>query len=391
MSRRKRQSEKGPVNAIDLGKKAGLTLMTESTASNVSDWLPTMIPQLDYILGGGIPFGRVTEIYGKEQSGKSTLAVLLTKIAQQMGVTVVWADVEGTASQENLEQLGADPHNLFLIQPKEGEVMTIEMVTERVKEVVLAFGAEDVPVMIIWDSLASTASERALKNPNQLGTTAASITSMTEQIGQTINQNNTAFIILNQARDVMGSMYPQIKSSGGRALEHWGSLRLEVAKASQLKEKVIDPVTLKESEEYVGHIFRVKTKKSKVSTPNRQAEMYLISMPFKGFDFAENVYRASVDQYGFISKGAWRKYTTDAGEEVNLRHTEWVPFLESDEGRPVLQELYRKMHLQMFPEGFAPLDNENIDVTVNPFYAEMDDYYEELHKVKKEEVTKETK
>ena len=69
MSRRKRQSEKGPVNAIDLGKKAGLTLMTESTASNVSDWLPTMIPQLDYILGGGIPFGRVTEIYGKEQSG----------------------------------------------------------------------------------------------------------------------------------------------------------------------------------------------------------------------------------------------------------------------------------------------------------------------------------
>lgn len=69
MSRRKRQSEKGPVDVIDLGKKAGLTLMTESTASNVIDWLPTMIPQLDHILGGGIPFGRVTEIYGKEQSG----------------------------------------------------------------------------------------------------------------------------------------------------------------------------------------------------------------------------------------------------------------------------------------------------------------------------------
>lgn len=301
----------------------------------------------------------------------------------------MWADVEGTASQENLEQLGADPDNLFLIQPKEGEVMTIEMVTERVKEVVLAFGAEGIPIMIIWDSLASTTSERALKNPNQLGTTAASITAMTEQIGQTINQNNTAFVILNQARDVMGSMYPQIKSSGGRALEHWGSLRLEVAKASQLKEKVIDPVTFKESEEYVGHIFRVKTKKSKVSTPNRQAEMYLISLPFKGFDFAENVYRASVEQYGFISKGAWRKYKPDEGEEINLRHTEWVPFLESEEGQPILWELYKKMHLQMFPNGFAPIHNENIDVTQIPFYSEMVDYYEQLRKNQAEEETKE--
>lgn len=66
---RKRKSEKQDVNVIDLGQGAGLTLMTDSTASHVSDWLPTMMPALDYILGGGIPFGRVTEIYGKEQSG----------------------------------------------------------------------------------------------------------------------------------------------------------------------------------------------------------------------------------------------------------------------------------------------------------------------------------
>lgn len=66
---RKRQSDKKPVNAIDLGQSMGLTLMTDSTASHVSDWIPTMIPEFDYILGGGIPLGRVTEIFGKEASG----------------------------------------------------------------------------------------------------------------------------------------------------------------------------------------------------------------------------------------------------------------------------------------------------------------------------------
>lgn len=161
-----------PVNIIDLGQSIGLTLMTDSTASHVSDWLPTMMPSLDAILGGGIPFGRVTEIYGKEQSGKSTLAVHLTKMCQRYGVPVIWADIEGTASEDNLTQLGVDVSKLFLIQPEEGATMTIEMVTEKMKEIIATFGQAKVPAMVIWDSLASTATEQQLKegyNPNQMG------------------------------------------------------------------------------------------------------------------------------------------------------------------------------------------------------------------------------
>lgn len=93
-------------------------------------------------------------------------------MCQEYNIPVVWADIEGTASQDNIEKLGVDPSQLFLIQPEEGETITIEMVTEKVKEIVSTFGEANVPVMIIWDSLASTAAEQQLKdayNPNQMG------------------------------------------------------------------------------------------------------------------------------------------------------------------------------------------------------------------------------
>lgn len=200
---------------------------------------------------------------------------------------------------------------------------------------------------------------------------------MTIQIGQLISQNNIAFVILNQARDDLKAnpMFPQIKSTGGRAMEHWGSLRLQVAKASQIKAKMTDVASGKESDEYIGHIFRVTTKKSKVSTPNRKAEVFLISEPYLGFDFTENVYRSAVDQYNLISKGAWRAYVTNAGKEVKLRDKDWVPFLNSEEGKPVLHELYHKELLTYFPDGFAPLNNDNINVNDDELFAGLKDYY----------------
>ena len=310
----------------------------------------------------------------------STMAVHFTKMATTFDTVVVWIDVEATASVDNLTQLGVDPSKVFIVQPEEGEVLTIEYVTQKLREIIQTFGEANIPVLVIWDSLASTAAEQQLKdgfNPNQLGVVAKSIANMTIQIGQGIAQNNIIFLILNQGRDDLKAnpMYPQIKSTGGRAMEHWASLRLEVAKASQIKEKVTNPATGKESDEYVGHIFRVKTKKSKLSAPNKQAEMYLISQPYIGFDFTENVYRSAVDQYGLISKGAWRVYTTDAGQEYKLRDRDWVPFLNSEEGQPVLKELFQKELITWFPDGFAPLNNKRINVDSFPYLEGMREYY----------------
>lgn len=291
---------------------------------------------------------------------------------------------------------GADPEKIFLYQPEEGEYITIEDVTQKLREVIKTFGEVGQPLLVIWDSLASTAVEAELKdgyNPDRMGLKASRIATMTTQIGQGINETNIAFVIMNQARDDLKAnpMFPQIKSSGGRALEHWASLRLEVQRASQIKEKIINPVTGKEKEEYAGHIFRVKTKKSKVSTPNREAETFLIAAPFKGLDFVENVYRSSVEQYGLISKGAWRKYTTDTGEEISLRNTEWVPFLQSEEGQPILEELFLKQMKRVFPDGYAPLNNELVDVTTNPYFSKLKEYYETKDKEVPVEEVKEEK
>lgn len=299
-----------------------------------------------------------------------------------MGVTVIWIDVEGTTTRDTMRTFGIDPKdNIFLFTPEEGEVLTVEKVRDKIEDIANVFQANnpDKPILIIWDSLAHTQAEAEIKdgfNTNQPGVKAKSIAFMSNKLGQIINNTNIGFIIINQARDDMDAnpMFPKIKSTGGRAMEHWASLRLEVVKGKQVKEKVELP-TGGTKDEYIGHIFRIKTVKSKVSTPNRQAEAFLISQPYVGVDFVENVYRQGVEEYNLISKGAWRTYKCDSGEEIKLRHAEWVPFLQSEEGLPVLTELFLKQLATFFPDGYAPLDNENLDVTKDYFLNIADKMY----------------
>jgi len=256
------------------------------------------------------------------------------------------------------------------------------------------------PVLVIWDSLAITATEREMDddfNYKQIGVTAAAVTSMSKQLNQVINNSNVGFVILNQARDDFNARtFPgaptPIKSTGGKALEHWASLRLEVSEGKKLKEKKVSKITGKKSSgtkatDYIGHIFRVKVKKSKVSSRDQQAEMFLLSDPYKGLNHVENIYRSSVsnasdsnNQFGLISGGAWRKYETLDGEEINLRDNDWVPFLESEEGQPVLEELFLKQMVTVFPNWYAPLDNEHVDITKDPKYARLKEYYENKEK-----------
>ena len=367
---RKRKTEGNNTdNIVDLAEGIGLTLLSNAENANVDNYLPLRVPNLDSIYM--VPFSRVTEIYGLNASGKSSLALNIASEAQKYDVPVVFIDIEGTMVEENMINYGIDPDKVFMVEPEPGEVLTIEDVTAKMKEVIELFTKVDRPAVVVWDSLASTATQTELKdgfNPNQMGVKAKAIANMTIQIGQSIANTNLAFIILNQARDDLKAnpMFPQIKSTGGRAMEHWASVRLEVAKASQIKEKR-KTVDGKDKDEYIGHIFRVKTKKSKLTTPNKQAEVYLISDPYVGIDFIQNVYRTAVDHYSLISKGAWRIYKTHAGEEVKLRDKEWVPYLQSDEGLPVLTELYLSELVAYFPEWFAPLSNVDVDVTKDYF------------------------
>lgn len=175
MARARKDEVGGSQSILDLGQSMGLTTLTDSTVARVDDWIPTLFPTFDYIVGGGIPMGRVTEIFGLEQSGKSTFAVHIIRMAQAVNIPVVMVDVEGTAAIDNLVSLGVDPGKVFIIQPDESEddgVLTIETVTDKVEEILKVFGDAGKKVLIIWDSLASTATKQEMKadfNPNQMG------------------------------------------------------------------------------------------------------------------------------------------------------------------------------------------------------------------------------
>ena len=154
------------LNVLDLGQEMGLTLMADSNKADVKNIIPTMIPQYDRILGGGIPLGRLTEVYGLNASGKSTFAVHLSKVATQLGVLTVWIDVEGTADNNRMEQLGVDTSKLFAIQSGEGRLknkaeLTVETVGEELQHYITTFNDKipNVPILFIWDSLAQTPSQ----------------------------------------------------------------------------------------------------------------------------------------------------------------------------------------------------------------------------------------
>ena len=388
------------LNTIDLGKEMGLTLLSDVNKANIDNIIPTGIPQYDKILGGGIPLGRFTDIYGKEQSGKSSFASYLSKITTNMGILTVWIDVEGTADTKRLEQLGVDTTKIFAIQPGEGRlknhpILTVEKVGEELEYYISMFNEKKpgVPLLFIWDSIANTnskAEDEGGFDEKQMGLKSKSITKMINKVTPLLNNTNTGLIIINQARDnIGGGMYQDdIIPPGGEALKHASSLRILVQKASQIKQ----PKPNSKYEEYVGHNMRIQTKKSKLARPQQKAEAPILSefdlddgTELNGFDPEYIVFYEAVE-LGLITKGQWKNYITLNGEELKLREKEWVPKLKQN--KELYLELFKRVYSILFPNGFSPLENKVVNVTQMEEFKELKEYYEELEKEKPEEQPK---
>lgn len=396
------------VNTIDLGKEIGLTLLSDSNKADIKNIIPTMLPQYDRILGGGIPLGRLTEIYGLNASGKSSLAVHLSRVTTQLGVITIWIDVEGTADNNRMEQLGVDPTLLFAIQAGEGRLknkaeITVETVGEELEHYITTINEKQpgVPVLFIWDSLAHTPSKVEMEmeyGSERMGVKSKSITQLVNKITPLLNDTNTGLIVINQARDDLkaGQWGDPIKSTGGRAFEHSASLRIKVHQASKLKQS--SDITGKD--EYHGHIMRIETKKSKLTRPNQRAEADLLSewdigngVELDGLDLEHNIYQEAVNR-GLITKGQWRNYVTLKGEELKLRDKEWVPLLK--ENRELFLELFSRTYSENFPNGYAPLKNSNVNLLKLEEYQALEQYYrdnpiEQEEDVKEEETKGESK
>jgi len=254
--------------------------------------IPTGAINLDAAIGiGGIPRGRVTEIFGPESSGKTTLALHVVANAQRLGGAAAYIDAEHALDVEYAKKLGVDIDNLLVSQPDTGE-QGLE-----ITEILVRSGAVDV---IVIDSVAALVPKAEIEGEmgdSLPGLQARLMSQALRKLAGAINRSHTAVVFINQLREKIGVMFgnPETTSSG-RALKFYASVRLDVRRIAPVKDREV----------VIGNHIRVKVVKNKVAPPFRQAEFDLM--------FDEGISHESLlvdiaSEVGIIEKaGAWYAY-----------------------------------------------------------------------------------
>ncbi|MFQ3548418.1 MAG: recombinase RecA [Armatimonadota bacterium] len=256
------------------------------------DVIPTGSIALDVALGvGGVPKGRITEIYGAESSGKTTLAYHIIAEAQKMGGVAAFVDAEHSVDSEYAAKLGVDIDQLLVSQPDTGEE-ALEIVDALVRS-----GAVDIVVVDSVAALVPKAEIEGDMGDSHVGLQARLMSQALRKIGGSLNKSNCCAIFINQIREKIGVMFGNPETTpGGRALKFWASVRLEVKRIE----------TLKVGGEAIGNRVRVKVAKNKVAAPFKEAEFEILFN--KGISKSGGVLDMAADM-GLVSKaGTWYTY-----------------------------------------------------------------------------------
>jgi recombination protein RecA len=256
------------------------------------DFIPTGAINLDAAIGvGGIPRGRVTEIYGPESSGKTTLCLHVVANAQKTGGVAAFIDAEHALDTEYARKLGVDVDNLLISQPDTGE-QALEIC-----EILVRSGAVDIVVIDSVAALVPKAEIEGDMGDSHVGLQARLMSQALRKLTGAIARSKTSVVFINQLREKIGVMFGNPETTtGGKALKFYASVRLDIRRIGPVKEK----------EEVVGSHVRVKVVKNKVAPPFKQAEFDIM--------YAEGISHTSllVDigaEAGIIEKsGAWYSY-----------------------------------------------------------------------------------
>jgi recombination protein RecA len=308
MKAEKAKSLEMAMNQIDKSHGVGSVMrMGDKTSLNIGS-IPTGALALDLALGiGGLPRGRVVEIYGPESSGKSTLAMHVVAEAQRNGGTCAYIDAEHAMDPIYAGAIGVDVDELLISQPDTGE-QALE-----IADILVRSGSLDVIVIDSVAALTPRAEIEGEMGDHHVGAQARLMSQALRKITANLNKTDTICIFINQLREKIGVMFGSPETTpGGRALKFYSSVRLDIRRIE----------TLKNGTEMVGNRTRVKVVKNKVAPPFRQAE-FDISYGH-GISREGSLLDIAVDR-GIVKKsGAWYTYE---GEQIGQGREKVKEFL----------------------------------------------------------------
>ena len=319
--------------------KGSVMKLGDFQAMNI-EAIPTGALGLDIALGiGGVPRGRIVEIYGPESSGKTTLALHIIAEAQKMNGEAAFIDAEHALDPVYAKHLGVDIDNLIVSQPDTGE-QALE-----IAEALIRSGALDV---IVVDSVAALVPKAEIDGDmgdSHIGLQARLMSQALRKLAGAINKSKTVLVFINQLREKVGVMFGNPETTtGGRALKYYASVRLDIRKIENIKQ----------DGEVVGNRARVKVVKNKVAPPFREAEFDIVYG--KGISKEGSILDMGVNLDIVEKSGSWFSYN---GERLAQGRENVKDYLtEHPELMTEIEEKIRAKFSEAFEKSLGEDENE---------------------------------
>jgi len=313
--------------------KGAIMRLGQKGAIQPIDVISTGAISIDYALGiGGVPRGRVIEIFGPESSGKTTLSLQVIAEAQRAGGTAAFVDAEHALDAAYAQKLGVDVENLLVAQPDNGE-QALEIV-----EVLIRSNGVDVVVVDSVAALVPKAEIEGEMGEAQMGLQARLMSQALRKLTGAVSKSKTSLIFINQLREKIGVMFGNPETTtGGRALKFYSSVRIDIRRIASIKDGDI----------VVGGRTRVKVVKNKVAPPFREAEFDV--MYGEGVSKWGDLLDIGVDKRIIEKSGAWFAY---GGERLGQGRENAKQFLKEnpDIARTIEDRVRRELGLIRDPE-----------------------------------------